>query len=96
MIAMRTTHQKKGRVRLVAAAALVIEIAILAMAPVVKAGAALEEGETNGIPLNGIVPNNAHFVALATSDLSTLKVTSGTAAKGKNCEQIEGLVNHGL
>ena len=90
MIAMRTTHQKKGRVLLVTAAALVIGIAILATAPVVGAGAALEEGETNGIPPGGIVPDHAHFVALATSNLSTLTVTSGSAAKGKNCEQIEG------
>jgi hypothetical protein len=86
---MRTTHQKKARVRLVAAAALVIGIAVLAMAPMVEA-AALEEGETNGIPPGGIIPDHAHFVALATSNLSTLMVTSGTAAKGKNCEQIKG------
>jgi hypothetical protein len=60
------------------------------MAPIVEAGAALEEGETNGVPLGGIIPDHAHFVALATSNLSTLKETSGTGGKGKDCYSIQG------
>ncbi len=49
-------------------------VAIVAM-PRTAGAVALEEGETNGVPDGGIIPDKAHFVALAVSNASTLKIT---------------------
>jgi len=86
---MRTTHQKKGRVLLLAATTLVLGIAIVAI-PRTAGAVALEEGETSVIPPGGIVPSNAHFVALTTSNESTLKETNSAGAPGKDCYEIQG------
>jgi len=79
-IAMSTIAYRKGRVLLLAAATLVLAAAIVAM-PRIAGAVALEEGETQSIPPGGIVPSNAHFVALATSIASTLKEADGCATE---------------
>lgn len=71
---MRTITHKKARVLLLAATTLVMAVAIVAM-PRTAGAVALEEGETNGVPDGGIIPDKAHFVALAVSNASTLKIT---------------------
>ncbi len=80
---MRTIAHRKGRVLLLAATTLVMTVAIVAM-PRMAGAVALEEGETNGVPIGGIIPDKAHFVALTTSNASTLKKANGCVTENGN------------